>query len=77
MSEQTGYLAAPGFEPQLARALSEVGEVSATHGRLFVAPGPARPMPWAAAVTSAVFPASRSVMSLFSNSLKVAKCSRF
>ena len=47
MSEQTGYLAAPGFEPQLARALGQVGEVSAVHGRLFVVPGPARPMPWA------------------------------
>lgn len=44
MSQQTGYLAAPGYEEQLARAL---GEVTGVHGRLFVAPGSAREMPWA------------------------------
>jgi 23S rRNA (cytidine2498-2'-O)-methyltransferase len=41
---QTAYLAAPGYEELLAR---ELGDVSATHGRLLVAPGPARPASWA------------------------------
>jgi len=43
MSE-TGYLAPEGFERQLAE---ELGEVSARHGRLFLAPGPPRQAAWA------------------------------
>jgi len=38
--EETGYLAAAGFERELAE---ELGELSARHGRLLLAPGPARP----------------------------------
>jgi 23S rRNA (cytidine2498-2'-O)-methyltransferase len=41
---QTAYLAAPGYEQHLTR---ELGQVSAAHGRLLVAPGPARPASWA------------------------------
>ena len=40
----TGYLAAPGFEEDLA---AELGDVVARHGRLLLAPGPARPAAWA------------------------------
>jgi len=40
----TGYLAAPGFEADLE---AELGEVVARHGRLLLAPGPARPVAWA------------------------------
>ena len=42
--EETGYLAAAGFERELA---TELGELSARHGRLLLAPGPARPAAWA------------------------------
>jgi 23S rRNA (cytidine2498-2'-O)-methyltransferase len=38
------YLAAPGFEADLR---AELGEVIAEHGRLMIAPGPARPAAWA------------------------------
>jgi 23S rRNA (cytidine2498-2'-O)-methyltransferase len=41
---QTAYLAAPGYEEFLER---ELGDVSAVHGRLFIAPGAARPAHWA------------------------------
>ena len=45
MSEAfTAYLAAPGFEADLR---TELGEVTAEHGRLMIAPGPARPAAWA------------------------------
>lgn len=44
MSQATGYLAAEGFEPQLAR---ELGSDAIAHGRLFLAPGPPRPAAWA------------------------------
>ncbi|MSP49717.1 MAG: hypothetical protein EXQ95_10375 [Alphaproteobacteria bacterium] len=44
MSQETGYLAAEGFEAQLAR---ELGPEAVAHGRLFLAPGPARPAAWA------------------------------
>jgi 23S rRNA (cytidine2498-2'-O)-methyltransferase len=40
----TGYLAAEGFEAQLA---DELGEDAVAHGRLFLAPGPPRPAAWA------------------------------
>jgi len=43
-TQVTGYLAAPGFEADLA---AELGEVIAQHGRLVLAPGPARPAAWA------------------------------
>ena len=42
--EETGYLAAAGFERELAE---ELGEASARHGRLLLATGPARPAAWA------------------------------
>lgn len=45
MSEETAYLAAEGFEAQLAH---ELGPDAVAHGRLFLAPGPARPAAWAA-----------------------------
>lgn len=41
---QTGYLAAQGFEADLAR---ELGHVSAQYGRLLIAPGPERKAAWA------------------------------
>ncbi|MCG3149745.1 MAG: Ribosomal RNA large subunit methyltransferase M [Verrucomicrobiae bacterium] len=41
------YLAADGFVTEL---LAELGEVSAVHGRLVIAPGPRRPAAWAADV---------------------------
>ena len=41
--EQTGYLAAAGFERELAE---ELGKVSARHGRLLLAPGTQRPAAW-------------------------------
>ena len=43
-TEEIGYLAAEGFERELAE---ELGEVSARHGRLLLAPGPPRPAAWA------------------------------
>jgi len=45
VTQETGYLAADGFEAQLAE---ELGPDSVAHGRLFLAPGPARPAAWAA-----------------------------
>ncbi len=42
--EQTGYLAAEGFERELE---AELGAVSGRYGRLLLAPGPARPAAWA------------------------------
>jgi 23S rRNA (cytidine2498-2'-O)-methyltransferase len=42
--EETGYLAAEGFEREL---VEELGEVSARYGRLLLAPGSARPAAWA------------------------------
>jgi 23S rRNA (cytidine2498-2'-O)-methyltransferase len=47
MSQETGYLAADGFEAQLAH---ELGPDAVPLGRLFLAPGPARPTAWAANV---------------------------
>ncbi len=44
MSHETGYLAAEGFEAQLAH---ELGPDAVAHGRLFLAPGPERPAAWA------------------------------
>lgn len=44
MTQETGYLAAEGFEAQLAE---ELGADAVAHGRLFLAPGPARPAAWA------------------------------
>ncbi|MBI2235659.1 MAG: hypothetical protein HYU60_01665 [Magnetospirillum sp.] len=41
----TAYLAAEGFEAELA---AELGEVTENHGRLFLAPGPPQPAAWAA-----------------------------
>ncbi|HYB11373.1 MAG TPA: SAM-dependent methyltransferase [Alphaproteobacteria bacterium] len=41
---ETGYLAPEGFERQLAE---ELDEISVRHGRLFLAPGPARRPAWA------------------------------
>lgn len=43
MSGGTGYLAAEGFEAQLAH---ELGPGAVAHGRLFLAPGPPRPAAW-------------------------------
>ena len=43
MSGGTGYLAAEGFEAQLA---NELGTDAVAHGRLFLAPGPPRPAAW-------------------------------
>lgn len=40
----TGYLAAEGFEADLR---AELGDVVQEHGRLLLAPGPARPAAWA------------------------------
>lgn len=40
----TAYLAAEGFETQLAE---ELAEDAVRHGRLFIVPGPARPLAWA------------------------------
>jgi 23S rRNA (cytidine2498-2'-O)-methyltransferase len=42
--DATGYLAAPGLEPQL---LAELGEGVEVHDRLVIAPGPRRPAHWA------------------------------
>lgn len=39
----TGYLAPEGFEGELRR---ELGDVAFEHGRLLLAPGPARPVAW-------------------------------
>jgi 23S rRNA (cytidine2498-2'-O)-methyltransferase len=47
MSQETGYLAADRFEAQLAH---ELGPDAVPLGRLFLAPGPARPTAWAANV---------------------------
>lgn len=44
MSGETAYLAAEGFEAQLAH---ELGPDARALGRLFLAPGPARPAAWA------------------------------
>lgn len=44
MSQETAYLAGEGFEAQLAR---ELGPDAISLGRLFLAPGPARPAAWA------------------------------
>lgn len=44
MIGETGYLAAEGFEAQLAH---ELGPDAVAHGRLFLAPGPPRPAAWA------------------------------
>ena len=44
MSGETGYLAAEGFEAQLAH---ELGPDAVAHGRLFLAPGPPRAAAWA------------------------------
>lgn len=44
MTGFTAYLAAPGFEAELR---TELGEVAEEHGRLMLAPGPARPAAWA------------------------------
>ena len=41
---QTAYLAAPGFEEDLA---TEIGPVTARYGRLLVTDGPAKPAAWA------------------------------
>lgn len=41
----TGYLAAEGFEAELRHELG--GDVVQEHGRLLLAPGPARPAAWA------------------------------
>ena len=43
MSGGTGYLAAEGFEAQLAH---ELGADAVAHGRLYLAPGPPRPAAW-------------------------------
>ncbi len=43
----TGYLAAPGYETQLR---AELVDVETEFGRLMLAPGPARPVAWAANV---------------------------
>lgn len=43
----TGYLAAEGYTRELA---DELGSVTLRHGRLLLAPGPARPAAWAANV---------------------------
>jgi len=43
----TAYLAAEGYLEELR---TELGEVSAVHGRLLLSPGPARPAAWAANV---------------------------
>ncbi len=47
MTSRAAYLAADGFEGELAK---ELGAVERAHGRLLVAPGPARPAAWAANV---------------------------
>ena len=47
MSAATAYLAAPGFERELAR---ELGSDTETFGRLFLAPGPPRSAAWIANV---------------------------
>ncbi len=44
----TIYLAAEGFEPELASELGPGAAPAAADARLFVAPGPARPVAWAA-----------------------------
>ncbi|CAA7611879.1 Predicted SAM-dependent methyltransferase [Candidatus Terasakiella magnetica] len=44
MSDVTAYLAAEGFEADLR---TELGDVLAEHGRLMLAPGPARQTAWA------------------------------
>src|SRR5215471_3549464 len=45
MAWRTAYLAAEGFEEELA---SELGEVDLRHGRLLIAAGSSRPAAWAA-----------------------------
>ena len=45
--KQTGYLAFEGYETELER---ELGDVTERHGRLLLAPGPARRVAWAANV---------------------------
>ncbi|MBM3950626.1 MAG: hypothetical protein FJ311_04140 [Rhodospirillales bacterium] len=45
--EQTAYLAAPGFERELAH---ELGGDAEAFGRLYLAPGPPRPAAWCANV---------------------------
>lgn len=47
MTNHTGYLAANGFTDEL---VTELGEVTAVHGRLVLASGPRRPAAWAANV---------------------------
>jgi 23S rRNA (cytidine2498-2'-O)-methyltransferase len=47
VTSRAAYLAADGFEGELAK---ELGAVERAHGRLLVAPGPARPAAWAANV---------------------------
>jgi len=47
VTEETAYLAAEGYEAQLAQ---ELGPDAVAHERLFLAPGPARPAAWAANV---------------------------
>lgn len=44
LAEHTAYLAPEGFEAELQ---AELGEVTASYGRLILAPGPARPVVWA------------------------------
>ncbi|MBF0481940.1 MAG: hypothetical protein HQK81_04445 [Desulfovibrionaceae bacterium] len=45
--EATAYLAAEGFEDELGAELAASGGAGERYGRLFVAPGPARPAAWA------------------------------
>src|SRR5215510_7373927 len=47
MGSRTAYLAAEGFEEELAY---ELGAVDLRHGRLLIASGPPRPAAWAANV---------------------------
>ena len=44
LAGHTGYLAADGYEDELR---AELGAVTATYGRLMLAPGPQRPAAWA------------------------------
>lgn len=50
VAEQTAYLAPEGFVGELVR---ELGDVIETHGRLVIAPGPARDRAWAQNVWAA------------------------